>query len=172
MGDVHELIARLEATPRVLAHLALEVSDELLDRVKGNEWSARTVLAHFRDLESLVMRQRLARMLVEDEPTFPDFDESRWAGMRNRSRDRKEQLLGDFALQRQASLAIVRRLSPDQLRRAGRHEDGTPWTVERWLGRWVEHERDHVAQLEATLGTTLHEVLERRARAAGSEGHP
>lgn len=168
---MQEIVAQLEATPRVLAHLALEASDEQLDRVAPGEWSARTILAHLRDLEFLLWRMRTARMLVEDDPVFPDFDERRWLKMRDRSRDRKEQLLGGFALQRQASLAMLRRMEPGQAVRRGTHEDGTGWTVERWLQRWVEHDRGHVAQLEATLGETLGEVLRRRARPA-DEGEP
>lgn len=166
---MRELIAQLAATPRTVAHLVAEASGESLDRADEGAWSARTILAHLRDLEHLVFRMRLARLLVEAEPVFPDYDESGWEGVRSRARDRKEQLLGDFVLQRQASVALIRALEPDQLARAGRHEAGRPWTVESWLAHWVEHDRVHVAQLELTLGETLHQVLERRARPADAD---
>jgi len=167
MASMEELIAQLEATPRAIAHLALEATDSQLDAAPPGEWSARTILAHLRDLEVLLMRMRTARMLVEENPVFADFDEQTWVAGRDRSRDRKEQLLGGFALQRRASLAMLARVTPSQIQRPGTHEDGTAWTVERWIGRWVEHDRLHVAQLQTVLGETLSEVIERRARPAG-----
>src|SRR3970040_1455536 len=101
-----ELIARLADTPRKLAHLVAEATDEQLDRAAPGEWSARTIMAHLRDDEFMVMRLRLERLLAEHEPLLTNFDEKAWGQSRNRTRDRKETLLGDFALQRQASRNI------------------------------------------------------------------
>lgn len=158
-----ELIQQLAATPSALAHLVAEASDERLDTASAGEWSARTILAHFRDDEFLCMRAAMTRMLAEENPALHFMDGADWEPGRNRSRDRKEWLLADFALQRQASLGIMRMLRPEDLARTGTR-DGQEFTLERLLAAWVRHDREHVAQLELAVGETLDQVRERRAR--------
>ena len=159
-----ELLKELAATPRTLAHLVVEASEEALNRAPAGEWPVRTILAHLRDDEYMVMRMRLARMLSEDKPLFTDFDEKSWAVNRNRARDRKEELLGDFALQRQATLNMLANLRPGDELRAGRHEAYGEYTVGSWIEHWVEHDRVHIAQIEGMLGETLASIMERRAQ--------
>jgi hypothetical protein len=160
----HELIDRLAATPRTLAHLVAEASDEALDRAPNGDWSARTVLAHFRDDEYLCMRVALERMLAEELPVLNFIEGEHWEPGRNRSRDRKDWLLGDFALQRQASLGILRGMRPEDWSRKGRRTDGREFTVAQFATAWVAHDADHIAQLERCLGESLADVMERRAR--------
>ena len=64
-----ELIARMAGTPSALAHMVAEANDEQLDDAAPGAWSARTILAHFRDDEFLCMRVVLERALAEDTPT-------------------------------------------------------------------------------------------------------
>jgi hypothetical protein len=161
---IEALLNRLEATPATLAHLVAELSDEALDGAGHNEWSARVILAHLRDDESMVMRMRLVRMLVEDDPVMPDFDEKAWAANRNTERDRKDVLLTDFALQRQASLNLLEQLHEGQWQRTGRHEVSGPMTVRSWVEHWAEHDETHIAQIERAIGETLDDVLARRAQ--------
>lgn len=160
-----ELIERLAATPKTLAHLVAEASDALLDAAPPGEWSARTTLAHFRDDEYLCMRVALERMLAEDSPAVHFMDGADWEPARNRTRDRKEQLLGDFALHRQASLLILRSLRPEDWSRQGRNGERV-LSIEDLLRGWVRHDASHIAQLEAALGETLADVLARRSRLA------
>lgn len=159
-----ELIARLAATPRTLAHLVAEAPEERLDMAFAGGWSARTILAHFRDDEYLCMRVALERMLAEDTPALRFIDGAEWEPGRNRARDRKEWLLADFALQRQASLGILRGLRPADWALRGRTEAGREFTVEQFVARWAAHDAEHVAGLEAALGETFTEVMARRAR--------
>lgn len=164
-----ELLQQLGATPKTLAHLVVEASEEALDAAAAGEWCVREVMAHLRDDEMFVMRLRLERLLGEREPLLADFDEKAWAGWRSRERDRKEQLLGDFALQRQASLNILHGLRPEDWERGGRHEITGPLTVRSWVEHWVRHDREHIGQIEQALGETLGEVLARR-KAMRDEG--
>lgn len=157
-----DLMDALAGTPRMLAHLVVEVTEEELDRAPAGEWSPRTVMAHLRDDEFLVMRMRLARMLSEDGPVFANFDEQAWAETRSRHRDRKEELLGDFALQRQASLNVLANLRPADESRPGRHEEYGEYTVRSWVKHWLDHDREHIGQLERLLGETAEDAQERR----------
>ncbi|MGH2608034.1 MAG: DinB family protein, partial [Tepidiformaceae bacterium] len=85
-----------------------------------------------------------------------------WEQTRNRNRDRKEQLLGDFALQRQALLGILAGLRADDWERAGSHPQRGRLTVRSWVEAIVAHDAAHITQLELALGETLDEVLQRR----------
>ena len=160
---MEELIQQLAATPSALAHLAAEADDTRLDAAAPGDWSARTILAHFRDDEYLCLRAALTRILAEDSPALHFIDGADWEPGRNRTRDRKEWLLADFALQRQASLGILRMVRPGDLARSGFRE-GREFTLEQLIGVWVRHDREHVAQLERALGETLEDVRARRAR--------
>lgn len=158
-----DAVAALAATPTTLAHLAAEADDARLDDLDREGWSPRLMLAWFRDEEVLSLRPGLERLLAEASPELRPLDRSAWLADRHRTRDRKEHLLGDFALQRQASLAIIRVLEPRHLAREGRL-GGEPVTIERYLLRWADHDRARIARLEAALSETLADVLERRRR--------
>jgi hypothetical protein len=158
-------IDRLAATPGVLANLVVEVSEERLDTALNGDWPVRVVLAHLRDDEYLCMRLALERLLAEDGPELRLMDGADWVANRNRTRDRKELLLADFALQRQASVTILRSLRPEDWERAGT-VGGREVTVSRLVDGWVAHDAEHVAQLEAALGETYEEAVARRRRAA------
>lgn len=163
--DRSALLAQLAATPKTLAHLVVEADRRRLDaEPRAGGWTARTILAHFRDDEMLCMRPALARMLIEDCPSLRFLEGAEWEPVRNRERDRKELLLADFALQRQATLNMLQCLRPEDWLRTGRRGEGEPFTVEQLLAGWAAHDAEHLAQLEAALGETLEDVLRRRAR--------
>jgi hypothetical protein len=157
------LLQRLALTPKQLAHLVAEVDEARLDAAPPGDWSARTILAHFRDCEMLCEGLRVSRMLAEVNPLFADFDEVAWAAQRNRSRDRKVQLLGDFALQRQATLNVLDGLRPHDWVRTGVHPTRGEFTLRTWVEAIAAHDAAHIAQLESVLGETLDEVLQRRS---------
>ncbi len=163
MDSNRELLARLAATPRTLAHLVVEADDALLDRVEQDSWSARTVLAHFRDEEYLGMRPAMERMLSEREPDLVFLSGDEWEPRRNRTRDRKEVILGDFALQRQASLNILNGLRPEDWERRGRTA-GRDLSLHQLVATWARHDAEHVAELERLVGETAAKAIARRAR--------
>lgn len=157
-------IEQLAETSTTLAQLLAEASEEVLDRAEQGGWSARTIAAHLRDDEAMVMRMRLVRLLTEDDPLLPDFDQEAWAAQRSTARDRKDHLLADFALQRQASLNLLRRITVPEWERSGRHEVNGRLTVADWVEHWAEHDAEHIRQLELALGETLGDVQARRAQ--------
>lgn len=160
---MNDLLDQLAATPGNLAHLVAELGDERLDAAEAGAWSVRTILAHFRDDEVLCTRVALSRILAEDRPALHFIDGADWAPGRNRSRDRKEWLLADFALQRQASLGILRMLRPEDLARTGTR-DGHGVTIQQLLHIWVNHDREHIAEIERLVGERVGDAKARRAR--------
>ncbi len=150
--DRPQLIAHLEATPSVLAGLTRDLTARELDFRPGpREWSIREILAHLVDDEMYVMRTRLERMIKEEVPVLAPHDEQRWYATRNMSRDDLAQLLDDFALQRAASLGILRMLREAEWQREGIQPEYGRFTAEEWLGHWVAHDRVHARQIEANI---------------------
>lgn len=162
--DRETLLERLAATPRRLAQLVAEADEAALDAAPPGEWSPREVLAHVRDLELLVYRTGLARMLAEEEPLIPPFDQVAWAARRPRRRDRKEQLLGDFALQRQATLNLLAQLGPAEWERHALLGGGRTVSLAAWVEGMAAHDAEHFAQMERLLGWTHAQAMERRRR--------
>ena len=158
-----DALDRLAATPKMLAHLVVEATDERLDAdAAAGEWPARTILAHFRDDEYLCMRVALERMLAEDVPNLRFIDGADWAPGRNRTRERTAVLLSDFALQRQASLNILASQRPADWERRGRTEGGREFSIAEFVQAWAAHDAEHLRQLETVLGETYEAVYERR----------
>ena len=159
-------IDRMAEAPGMLAHLVADAADVVLDaRPADGGWSARTVMAHLRDDEYLCMRVALERALAEDSPELRFIDGADWEPARNRTRERREWLLADFALHRQASISILRALRPEDWQRSMRFgEDGHEFTVHQLVDAWIRHDAEHIAQMEGLVGETVREVLARRAQ--------
>jgi hypothetical protein len=151
MTDTDAMIDELAATADRLRELTRGAAGSTLDAQAPGEWSARTVLAHLRDDEFLVMRLRLERILVEDQPSLAPFDEQAWEAHRWRGRDGLVELLDDFDLQRAASIAILRRVEGDIWQRSGLQPEYGTLTVRTWLDHWLGHDKMHLAQIARSL---------------------
>ena len=155
--DTRSLLEGLAATPDRLEAATRNADDGALDAAPDGEWSARTVLAHLRDDEFMVMRLRLARMIVDEHPTIAPFDEGAWANSRWRGRDGLQELLSDFRLQREASMMVLRRLEASDWLRTGLQPEYGAFDVHWWVEHWLEHDETHVAQISAALAKAKEE---------------
>ena len=149
--EIPSLLEGLAVTPDRLQAAVRDADDGALDAAPDGEWSARTVLAHFRDDEFMVMRSRLVRMTVEDHPTLAPFDETAWAASRWKGRDTADELLADFRLQREVTMMGLRRLESDDWLRTGLQPEFGDFDVHWWVEHWLEHDETHVAQITAAL---------------------
>lgn len=145
-------IAILEQTHPILVRLTAELADTVLDfHSDASAWSIREVLAHLVDDEIYVMRTRMERIIKEDMPLLAPHDEKKWYATRNTTRDQVTELLGDFALQRAASLGMLRMLRESDWARQGQQPEYGVFTAEQWLGNWAGHDTTHIEQIIHTL---------------------
>ena len=145
-------IATLEQTSPTLIRLTSSLSDDALDyRQASDQWSIREVLAHLVDDEMYVMRTRLERMIKEDRPSLAPHDEQSWYASRNTTRDRLDDLLSDFGLQRAASLGIISMLRESDWVREGYQPEYGVFTAEEWLTHWAAHDTTHIRQIASNL---------------------
>ena len=162
--ELERALGQLAATPTRLAHLTVEAGDDELDAASEGEWSARVVLAHLRDAESIEFRVGLERLVAEPSPALYFLPPDEWERERNRERDDKSVLLGDFALQRQASLNLIATMRESDWERTAPGPRDQPITVAQFVQIWAGHDAAHLGQIEALLGETADGAQERRAR--------
>jgi DinB superfamily len=136
----------LAATPTVLAD-ATEQLVAVLDRPDVGErrqpdrWSDLEYVCHVRD----VFRRfdgRIALMLAEDDPLFPNWDQDATA-VEDDYRSQDPVAVGEELRDASATyLATVAALTPEQLERPGRRSDGASFTVETLI-RYMAHDPVH-----------------------------
>lgn len=147
-----QLIAALEQTHPTLVQLTSSLPDEGLDfRPAPEDWSIREILAHYVDDEMYVMRTRMERIIKEDRPDLAPHDEKHWYATRNTSRDKLDELLSDFHLQRAASLGMIHFLRDSDWAREGFQPEYGHFTAEVWLSHWVTHDTVHIDQIKSNL---------------------
>lgn len=147
-----DLVNDLTQTTPTLTKLTAALSDAALDfRPMPSDWTIREILAHLVDDEMYVNRLRLERIIKEDNPNLTPHDEKKWYADRNTSRDGRDVLLADFALQRQASLMMINMLRESDWARMGFQPEYGQFSAEGWLSYWVKHDVVHLEQIEGNL---------------------
>ncbi len=114
-------------------------------RPPSGEWTAREIVHHLADSESMAYI-RLRRLIAEDDPVIAGYDEPEWA--RRLHYDRPiEPSLAVLRAVRAASHQLLTALTPDEWARAGTHSDSGLYSVEGWLAIYAEHSHEHADQI-------------------------
>ena len=109
----------------------------------SGKWSARLNLAHVGRHHEVTL-DRVTRVLREDAPVFPRYDEAgapeweRWTTLT------VPQVWTALDERRSALVSAVGPLRPEQLARAGVHAKFGPMDVPRWLEFFLVHEAHHL----------------------------
>lgn len=127
-------------------------------RPEPDVWSPLEYGAHVRDVYRL-FDARIALMLVEDDPTFANWDQDETA-ITDRYAESDPEVVADEL--EEAALALVTRLrslAPEQLERRGRRSDGSEFTVgslaQYFLHDVIHHLWDVTGQQDATTSLEL-----------------
>lgn len=121
-----------------------------LDKPKKDGWNARQVIHHLADSESQSCA-RLRRLIAEPGTTIQGYDENKWANSPTLGyKDLPiESSLALFKASREASLTIIKRLTPELLKNAGVHTESGEYTVKKWIETYTRHPQEHAEQLLA-----------------------
>jgi DinB superfamily len=125
----------------------LGVTAAELDRLPadGEGWSARMTVHHLADSEATAY-VRLRRLIAEDDPVIPGYDEGEFARRLHYERP-VESSLAVLRAVREASLSLLESLSPAEWERTGTHAESGPYSVERWVEIYLNHPHDHARQI-------------------------
>jgi hypothetical protein len=152
MSNIQEIAAAYKRATEEYLAIATKVPNEKLDNHQGEDWSSRQVIHHCADSEAQSYA-RLRRLIAEPGSEIQGYDESAWA---------KNSTLGYtdlpvevsievFNAVRAGSLAIIERLSPEQLQNFCIHSEAGKFTLERWLNVYTRHAIEHAEQITKNL---------------------
>jgi hypothetical protein len=140
------------ATPKKLERAIKGVpTAKLRKRPAPDKWSVNEILAHLAETE-IVGGFRLRLILGAPGTPVPAFDQDAWviSGHYNKRDPRKS--LEQFRMLREANLALLKSLTPEQWKHYGMHAERGQETIEHIARLYAGHDINHLLQIEAILG--------------------
>ena len=144
-----EIVDTLRALPDQVEALARGLDDEALRRRPvPDQWSIKEVCAHLRDsLE--IDGERIRRMVEEDDPAIPGYDQEALARERDYQNASMPLVLTALRAFSGGNAYALERLSDEQWRRGGHHEERGAINVGGYAEQQAEHVRAHLEQLRS-----------------------
>jgi hypothetical protein len=139
------------AAPAKLAKLLKGVSPAVArKRPAPEKWSIAEIVAHIADTE-LVSGYRIRAILGQPGTPIIGFDQDVWVtALHYDKRDLKKSYEQYRAL-REANLALVKSLAPEQWKHSGMHNERGEESVERIVRMMAGHDLNHFSQIERIL---------------------
>jgi hypothetical protein len=110
------------------------------------KWTPNEVIGHLSDSE-WVYGYRLRLILCEDDPAILGTNQDLWvASLRHNEREPSE-LVEIFRTLRVFNLAVWKRMSPEELKRTGRHNERGPESLGVTLQMLAGHDLSHLDQI-------------------------
>ena len=139
------------ATPKKLAGLLRRASPaKLRRRPAPDKWSVGEILAHLADAE-IVTGWRVRSILGAPGTPIQAFDQDAWASAGHYAKRDARKSLEQFRVLREANLALLKSLTPEQWKHFGMHAERGEESVERILLMMAGHDLNHLEQIEAIL---------------------
>jgi hypothetical protein len=145
----------LEGTPAALRALIGNAPAAALERPLDEGWSAKHVVAHLLDVQSVAFTDRMRRIVAEDRPLFQLIDPSQRLEELGYQSWTVERLLNEFDRTRAGDVAFLRSLSPDDLQRIGQHQEAGEVSVSDLAHYCAVHDMMHLAQIAKMLQAHL-----------------
>ena len=144
-----QIISDLETQVDQFAGILAAPHDALWRKPSADEWSAAMCVVHISDAETHVAA-RLRRMLTEDNPPFPNWDEELHMAL---SHGRSPEIAFAIIASLRASNAdLARHVTTEQLARVGTRPDGQVVNALQLLDGHINHTASHLEQARAALG--------------------
>ena len=148
---VAQRMTRLERTAEELdAVLRGQSTAALTRRPDAKNWAAVEVVCHLRDTEESFLA-RFEMILAMTDPKLVGIDPDRWAEERQYLRNDAGLAAAAFRARRLDSLGFLRRLGPDDWRRAGIHATRGTISLDDFLALMAWHDDNHLDQIRRAL---------------------
>jgi uncharacterized damage-inducible protein DinB len=128
--------------------------DRLRRREAPGNWSVLEVIRHLAETE-LVYRYRMRKSVAQPGEPIAGYDQDRWVVELRYTDDSLDDSLAELQALRSANLAWLEGLTPEELGRAGIHEERGPESVEHIVRLLAAHDLVHRAQIERIKDATL-----------------
>jgi len=124
--------------------------DDLASPPGGGKWSIREIVGHLADSE-LVGAVRFRQALSDaPEPTFPAYDQDRWAaslGYGSRTPRGSDEAVALFEMVRASTASLLDRARPADWARTDIHREWGTLSVRQLLELYSDHGERHIAQI-------------------------
>lgn len=153
LGNVEgkEPLAAQAATPKKLARLIKGVPvSKLRKRPAPDKWSVAEILAHLADAE-IVGGFRMRFILGAPGAPIIAFDQDSWAASGHYNKRDPRKSLETFRTVREANLAMLKSLAPEQWKHYGMHSERGQESIEHMVRMFAGHDLNHLRQIEAIL---------------------
>ena len=141
----------IAGTPAVVRSILDAVPPSSLGSPAEGEWGARQVLEHLIDVEGIAFRERIGRIVSEDNPFIRSIDPPARLQDGGYAELPLEELLDRFAALRRESIEWLKALSPEQLERTGTHDEAGTIGAGELVHYWACHDLLHLRQLFSAL---------------------
>jgi len=146
LDSLVEVVDELRAAAAVLPPQAWHIP------TAADQPTPHWTLAHLRNVEAQIIAVRIRRILDEEEPDLPLFDDEAWMADHYDPAEPVQAILEAYASLRQQELTWLRDFPPVAWNRTARH----PWWGVRSLQWWVEQclqtARQHLQELQKYFG--------------------
>jgi hypothetical protein len=147
-----DVLAALEHFPAELKRLVLDPADRdaLMQPAFDGGWGVVEILPHLRDWEEIYL-DRIDRMLAEDKPALPAFDDTLWSIERDYRGQDPLETYASFAGLRSELVSRLTAAIPEQWQRLGVHGYYGEITIH-WLANHIcDHDAEHLQQAREAL---------------------
>src|SRR5215217_6829606 len=149
-SEIEKYLRITSETPQQIEQAAKGLEEARLQFKAGNQsWSVNEILAHLRSCADLWTHSIYA-MLAENEPTFSDINERKWAKVTRYAELPFRDSFHAFSLQRENLLRVLKALPLESWERSAIifERKHTIFTQTR---RLAKHEMEHIEQIENLL---------------------
>jgi DinB superfamily len=144
--DVPARIRRNAAAwPAVLA------GKNVRERPNDSTWSPLEYSAHVRDVLRL-FRYRLALMMENDDPLFPNWDQDATAVSERYNEQDPAVVSAEIGVAAEELAIAFEAVGPDDWQRPGRRSDGVQFTVERYAKYLIHDPEHHLHDVGGSVG--------------------
>jgi hypothetical protein len=140
------------ATPKKLANLIKGVpATKLRKRPAPDKWSVSEILAHLADAE-IVGGFRMRLILGAPGTPVAAFDQDAWVVSGHYGKRDPRKSVEQFRVLREANLALLKSLTPEQWKHYGMHSERGQESMEHIVKMFAGHDLNHLQQIEGILG--------------------
>ena len=139
------------AVPRKLERLLKGVpASKLRKRPAPGKWSIAEIVAHLADAE-LVRGYRMRMILGAPGTPIQAFNQDDWVVALHYDKRIVRQSLEEFRALREANLALLKTLRPEQWKHHGLHSERGEESIETITRMFAGHDVNHIQQIERIL---------------------
>ena len=141
----------LAETPKRLDRLLKGVpASKLRKRPEPGKWSVAEIVTHIADTE-LVGGFRMRLILGAPGTPIQAFNQDDWVVAGHYDKRDPKKALEQFRVLRDANLALLKSLTPEQWKHFGMHSERGEETIEHITKMFAGHDLNHIAQVERIL---------------------